>query len=355
MDITTNSEIVNSTQGEGWTGGGVPVVPGSFYDRSRSLDIHEENQRKPKKNLRKINREIEKFFRYQDIYDYEQSEKRSEFEEEAKKSTGEFRMRIAVGGQLVELKKKLGKKPDNLGKSSGDVIDGYSRESRSRFIKLLLSIDYKKMGIPIYYTMTYPNEWSKDPRTWKRDFDAMLRRMKREFPDLCGTWRLEPQKRGAPHFAGFLWGCDRLKTYKGMLWFSRQWFEVVGSGDEKHLGAGTTISPEERIENRIFYMAKYQTKAEKGGVSQQFDYPVGRYWGVFERKKLSINVEDFEVDRALFFRIRRVMKKQLEKKLGKNRFREAVKGKQNGLWMKMSNQTIESLFMLFVDESDNPS
>jgi hypothetical protein len=46
------------------------------------------------------------------------------------------------------------------------------------------------------------------------------------------------------------------------------------------------------------------------------------------------------------------MKKRLEKKLGKNRFREAVKGKQNGLWMIMSNQDILGLLSLFVDERE---
>lgn len=249
----------------------------------------------------------------------------------------------------MELKKLLGKKPESLGKESGDVINGYSRESRNRFIKLLLSIDYKKMGVPFFYTLTYPGSFSNDPRVWKRDLDAFIHRMKREFPDLCGTWRLEPQKRGAPHFSGFLWGCDYLGTPKGKAWFSRAWYEVVGSGDERHLRAGTGISRELMIETRIFYLAKYQTKKEKGGVSQEFDYPVGRYWGCFERKKLSIKVEEFEIDRALFFRLRRVMKKSLEKRLGKNRFREVVKGKQNGLWLKMSNQTIESLLSLFVD------
>jgi hypothetical protein len=337
-----------------------PPLLGAGLDRSGLLSsgldrrflFHQQNQKEHTKNLRKTNREIDKFFRYQNIYDYERPQKKVGFQDEAELETGAFSLRIASGGRLVELSRKLGKKPEELGKKSGDVIDGYSRESRNRFIKLLLSIDYKAMGAPFYYTMTYPGEFSNDPRVWKRDLDVFIHRLKREFPDLCGTWRLEPQKRGAPHFSGFLWGCDRLETFEGKKWFSLQWFEVVGSGDERHLWAGTGISRELMVETRIFYLAKYQTKAEKGGVSQQFDYPVGRYWGVFERKKLSINIEDRPIDRTLYFKLRRVMKKRLEKKLGKNRFREAVKGKQNGLWMIMSNQDILGLLSLFVDERE---
>jgi hypothetical protein len=268
------------------------------------------------------------------------------------KKNRDFRVMISEGGQLVELKRKLGDKPTELGKSRGDVIDGYTRESRNRFIKILLSINYAAMGSPFYYTLTYPGEYSNDPRQWKRDLDTFRKRLKRQYPDYCGTWRLEPQKRGAPHFSGFLWGCDDLGTVRGKKWFSRQWYEVVGSGDEKHLRAGTGISREIMIDTRIFYMAKYQTKTEKGGMKQEFDYPVGRYWGIFERKKLAIKNEEFEIDRELYFKLRRVMKKKLEKRLTKNKFREVVKGKQNGLWVKMSNRDIEKLLILFVDETE---
>lgn len=317
-----------------------------------AFDLHEAVTIPKAKNLRKTNREIEKFFRYQNIYDYAPAEKEGFFDEAAGTVSGDYRVKIAEGGQLVEIKRKLGNKPDELGKKSGDVIEGYSRESRNRFIKILLSINYTSMGAPFFYTLTYPGEFSNDPRTWKRDLSAFIRRLKREYPDLCGTWRLEPQKRGAPHFSGFLWGCDDLDTQIGKEWFSRQWFEVVGSGDQKHLRAGTGISKELMIETRIFYLAKYQTKAEKGGVKQEFDYPVGRYWGLFERKKLAIKTEEFEIDRALYFKLRRVMKKKLEKRLERNKFREVVKGKQNGLWLKMSNRDIEKLLALFVDESE---
>jgi hypothetical protein len=327
------------------------------------------------------NNEITRWWRYHDIYDYERPAKEEGFAAEAEEVTGAFTMSIAEGGQLVELKRKLGHKPDSLGKSKGDVIEGYSRESRNRFMKLLLSIDYGKMGVPLFYTLTYPGEFSLDPRVWKRDLHTFVMRMKREFPDLCGTWRLEPQKRGAPHFSGFLWGCDRLKLTDGKQWFSRQWFEVVGSGDEKHLRAGTGIDAVSDISEAIYYMAKYQTKADKGGVAQEFSYPVGRYWGIFERKRLAIRVEEFGIDKALYFKVRRVMRKLLESRFkegrqkaaikilalasrgegsaalrlyqseqSKKRFKEVIAGRQNGLWVKMTNQDIEKLLSLLVDE-----
>jgi len=268
--------------------------------------------------------------------------------EEELKHPGRYFVEYADGGRCVTLKRKLGKKPEGLGKHKGDKQEGYSRGSRNAFLKFLLSINYEKMGMPIFYTLTYPGEFTLDPQDWKRDFDVMIHRLKHRFPVACGTWRLEPQQRGAPHFCGFLWGCDWLKTLDGKRWFSEQWFQVVGSGDEKHLRAGTGIEPEESHLNRIFYMAKYQTKAEKGGVKQEFDYPVGRYWGAFNRKNIAIQNEEMEIDRELFFKTRRVLKKLLESKLDKNKYREVIKGKQSGLWAMMSDEQILKLLNVMI-------
>lgn len=261
-----------------------------------------------------------------------------------------YSLRIALGGQLVELVRRLGRKPYDLSKRKGDVINCYSRESRNRFLKFLLSIDYKQMGNPLFYTLTYPKSYPENPQDWKSHLSAMVRRLKRKYPGVCGTWRLEPQKRGAPHFSGFLWGCDELTTELGKRWFSRQWFEIVDSGDDKHLLAGTGISKELMIETRIYYLAKYQAKSEKGGDKQEFKYPVGRYWGCFGRERLVINVEEFKIDRQLYFRLKRVMRRKLEKKIGKKRYYEVLKGRECGMWVRMSNDTIERLLDLLVED-----
>jgi hypothetical protein len=354
---------VNSTNGGGSVGarGGEFSPPHlSLQERLNRIDLRQIQQKPRGKRFRftavTSSRQWDRYFRQNSIYDYERPKKKDGFlDESPEKDPGSFVLRIAKGGKIVEIKKRLGKKPANLGRRKGDIITGYTRESRNRQLKMLLSIDYQKMGAPLFYTLTYPGEYSEDGRKWKNDLRAWEMRMKRRFPEFCGTWDLEPQKRGAPHFAGFLWGCEWLETYEGKKWFSRQWYEVVGSGDERHLKAGTRIDKEQMIETRIFYMAKYLTKAEKGGVKQEFEYPVGRYWGVFGRKRIAITQEDFTIDRNLFFRLRRVMVGYLERRVGKNRFREreAVRGKQNGLWMMMSNVDIERLLKLFVDSDDH--
>jgi hypothetical protein len=319
-----------------------------------------DNQKLPFDNSHYMARMIDKFQANSPVVpeDYIQERSRQEKNylndlDEEIKHPGRYFVEIAEGGRLVVLSRKLGRKPEGLGKKKGDVVEGFSRASRNAFIKLLLSIDYKKMGIPLFYTLTYPGEFSNDPRVWKRDLHVLFQRLQYRFGSVTSTWRLEPQRRGAPHFCGFLWNCDELKSMEGKRWFSQQWFEVVGSGDERHLRAGTGIDIEQDIGNRIFYMAKYQTKVEKGGVKQEFDYPVGRYWGAFNRKELSITKEEIEVDRELFFKLRRPIKKMLESKLEKNKHREVIKGKQSGLWAMMDNEQILKLMDMTIKNMES--
>ena len=294
------------------------------------------------------------YFRDQALQNYEAPKKKEKFldVDEDINFPSRFSLSYSVGGRLVELKRLLGHKPKGLGKSEGDTITDYSRGSRNRFIKVLMSIDYEKAGTPLFWTATYPGEYSPDPKVWKNDLHKFSKRLKREFPGMYGTWRLEPQKRGAPHFYGFLWGCPGLETMEGKRWFSKAWFEVVASGDERHLRAGTGIEVALDIKSSIFYMAKYQTKTEKGGYKQSFDYEVGRYWGVWNRAKLQIIKEEFELDQKLFFKVKRVLRKRLEHCLTKNKYREVIKGKQSGLWLSMSNEDILRLVDYIVRDEE---
>lgn len=305
-----------------------------------------------KQNMRLTsNSPLVRWLRNHETDDYKRKEK--SYFEDYEEFPGQYKLSYSPGGKLVELKSVLGHKPKELKEIKRNIIDGYSRQSRNRLLKYLLSIDYHKMELPLFYTLTYPNEYSDDPEQWKRDLNTFIKRLERLYPDLCGIWRLEPQIREAPHFSGFLWGCDELSTMEGKKLFSKMWFEVVGSGDEKHLRAGTGIEKPDDVNGLIFYLSKYLSKSEKGGVPQEFKYPVGRYWGVFHRDRISASKEEFEIDANMFFKIRRVIKKKLEKCLRKNKFRSIMARNKNGLWAIMSNETILKLMNLIIQNEES--
>ena len=75
-------------------------------------------------------------------------------------------------------------------------------------------------------------------RRRKADLKAWSGRLKREYPEAAFIWRLEFQKRGAPHFHMLLYGVNvSMKVFR--QWLATSWYEVVDSGDERHQRAGT--------------------------------------------------------------------------------------------------------------------
>jgi hypothetical protein len=128
-------------------------------------------------------------------------------------------------------------------------------------------------------TLTYPGQYAESPEIWKNDLDNFLRRLARRFEHASGVWKLEPQRRGAPHFHLLVWGA----SYHDLLqWVSAAWYEVVGSNDERHLRAGTRVEMVRSYSGVRSYAAKYLGKEVQGGCWQ---YP-GRWWGIFQRVKL---------------------------------------------------------------------
>lgn len=178
-------------------------------------------------------------------------------------------------------------------------ISEFSRKSRKRMIQELSKI--QRDTLPIMVTLTYPGEYSDNPKVWKNDLDNFLRRLSRKFKDAAGVWKLEPQKRGAPHFHLFVWGAG----YADLLsWVSLAWFQVVKSGDIRHLHAGTRVERVKSLSGSRWYASKYLGKVvppEWGNA--------GRWWGIFQRDKLPygklVNVEVTQEKAVEFIRYMR--------------------------------------------------
>lgn len=149
-------------------------------------------------------------------------------------------------------------------------IKGYTAKSRKRFLEMMAKTDQKEL--PIFITLTYPKIFPEAKDT-KKHLDNFIKRMRRRHGIGIGyVWKLEKQKRGAPHYHLFMWGLNRKELFMNI---SQDWYEIVGSGDPKHLAAGTKY---EQILNRnglMKYASKYLAKIDK-----EFDEEeMGRIWG----------------------------------------------------------------------------
>lgn len=176
------------------------------------------------------------------------------------------------------------KKKNQSGGSVRGKIKGFSKKSRNRMLRRLMKLKWdeiksgkhSEMVNGVFVTLTYPSDYSQNWEVWKAHLRALRERIRREFGDLPGLWKLEFQERGAPHFHVLLYFPEGISISWIRPWFSRNWFEVVGSGDPKHLKAGTNVGRVHGKAGKLMrYLSKYLAKA------QAVERPTGRIWGVW--------------------------------------------------------------------------
>ncbi|MCP5034473.1 MAG: hypothetical protein GY939_21950 [Actinomycetia bacterium] len=125
---------------------------------------------------------------------------------------------------------------------------------------------------------------------------------------VAAMWKREFQERGAPHLHLFGWFPWRMGDISLTQWLSTNWFQVVKSGDARHLLAGTGVDHEQSLKmsdpSRVGnYFASYATA--KGYKDYQNHAPVdwvnrngsvGRCWGYVGLERLGVEVAITEAD-----------------------------------------------------------
>lgn len=246
----------------------------------------------------------------------------------------------AEGGNLLKLK-RFKHKSRPIGGGVREEVMGFSSESRTRLLTKVASIDQRSVDPRAvwFVTLTYPGSgWPDDPRVWKKQLQAFQKRMRRAWNIRCAIWKMEPQRRGAPHFHLLLFvpvpywrGMEasgvrpmpdgRLVTiWKGgqlaefRTWLSTAWFEVVGSGEESHRRAGTNCQPIEAWGKVTAYAAKYLGKTCSFYDADGSERPVGRYWGIWCEDDLPVQMSAMFVPPACWNRVRRAARAFLQSK-----------------------------------------
>lgn len=157
----------------------------------------------------------------------------------------------------------------------------FSRGSRRRMLGLLAECREEFTGA-LFVTLTYPAQYPTSPEVYKRHLDSLQKRMVRRFPHARGIWRLEFQKRGAPHYHLLTWGITAPVAWV-RRWISRVWYAICSTGDEKHLKAGTNVSAIESRKHAGRYVSKYAAKEQETVVVPETGEVIepGRYWGTW--------------------------------------------------------------------------
>jgi hypothetical protein len=241
-----------------------------------------------------------------------------------------------------------------------DVVKTLSVSSGLRLQQTVCSVN-PEHGLPYWICLTYPKDYPGSWQVWK----VHLNNFQRQVLNVWGkhfigaVWRLEAQRRGAPHYHLMLWLklSDDHQTQVGFReWIADTWFKIVGSEDPKHLKAGTScelLKDDSALQGVVGYVGKYLGKDSVHPDSQVFKSPVGRYWGVWNKKRLLSEPEKVKISKEEYLKLRRVFLKYRAK--GK---KKSARGKENlnsctqkqlgapGLRCFLKKSTVEKLYQV---------
>lgn len=186
-------------------------------------------------------------------------------------------------------------------------ITGWSRKSRARMVRRLCELDYTPLyaggRLPAMVTLTYPGDWETVVPTGpvlKQHMKALRKRYLRAWgEDWACVWKLEFQRRGAPHVHMLCTpphGQAATTGERFHVWLSRVWAEVVDHPDpeqrRRHELAGTALDYREGLRatdpRRVAaYFCKHGmlvAKEYQHQVPELWQEPgrgPGRFWGVW--------------------------------------------------------------------------
>lgn len=185
------------------------------------------------------------------------------------KSIAHSALTFKIHKKSVDIKINRGRLvPSSKGSTQrGDVKEfSYRSERRMRF-----ALEDTADLWNVFAMLSYPGEYPCNGLKVKRDIRALIRWLRhRNHHDFF--WGLEFQRRGAPHINLLL-----SKTIdKEDL--AKAWYRIVGSGDEKHLRAGTGIAKVRQKDSMATYILGYVRKRWQKDVPEGYEN-VGRFWG----------------------------------------------------------------------------
>lgn len=240
--------------------------------------------------------------------------------------TGEVRyptVKFWQGGSLAYATRNRAGAGNHNPEKRGKPDPTFSQGARRRIMRTFATVKRPAdSDTPLFITLTAPGKpelWQNTtPEDWHRMLDTFWKRVKRAWGDASAIWRLEPQKRGAPHFHLVVWGIwqggipkNRPKKRQWVAlvkWVSRAWWEVWGSGDQDHLKAGTNCQVVNNWKHLCFYVSKYMGKV---GVPWPIPGSVGRLWGILGREQIPWAEElTYEVTEAQAVKIIRLFRKK---------------------------------------------
>ncbi len=221
-------------------------------------------------------------------------------------------VRIEAQGRLLRVKATLEDDEIRRGGGGRGTVTEFSSQSRVRLFRLIARLrtpqhDGYRSKVSF---LTLTTKEILHPRVFKVLLFRLFRRLRKKFPGTAIIWRLEYQKRGAPHAHCILYNAPFID--KSAL--QRVWGDIVG--EEMPF---TRIELVRAYKALTAYVAKYVGKVDSSCGFNSVTYSdrsenlsaielesAGRVWGVYNRKALPFDqlLEDWIPQDGAWYMIR---------------------------------------------------
>jgi len=205
---------------------------------------------------------------------------------------------ISVYADMVTVKAKplkvTTKRPGTAQITPRGKVAGFSRRSRKRMIDTIAKI--RPPGSILFLTLTYPDDFPVgDADRWRRDREAIRKRILRRCPGWGFIWRTEVKERqsgalnegkDAPHWhliAFAPYQDDALAAAFMQALLTEHWHDIAGAGDVNHKEHGADVRIVRGRRGAYYYVSKYVAKCDAE------HHEIGRRWGIFGDLNLSPN------------------------------------------------------------------
>jgi len=211
-------------------------------------------------------------------------------------------LRLRISSDLLSVSEPIERQRSGGGKR-GD-IKAFSSESRLRLFKLMHTLKFKRCT---FITLTYPLDFPTDPKIYKSHLQKWRYEIEKRYGKFQTIWRLEFQKRGAPHYHLLCLDAPFVDVFD----LSNLWADITESTSQIHRKIGVDVKlVASGNDARLImaYLAKYVGKIDDRP-NIELERGVGRWWGKWNIKEeppieidLPINIGQVVIDRLLEIR-----------------------------------------------------
>jgi hypothetical protein len=233
---------------------------------------------------------------------------------------------VRVAGSVVEARAKGWATSKGIAGMKRPIRE-WTQKSRKNAVRVIAACEVDTNAWDMI-TTTYGPESPQDGAIVHRHLQALLVRLERQYGPLRVIWKIEFQRRGAPHLMLFVQRPESPWLPERQSWLDHAWAEIAGGP-----WRATWI---EWQGDPVRYVLKY---LRKDAASKEYQHRVpegyrrmGRWWGLRNMKPrwqlLAMTVGEFFTARRLMARWRKASARSMGKRL---RFRPG--SRVDGMWV----------------------